>query len=181
MKQQIFKYFISTKRFSVRCQQLLTPKMNKIRCLFVFLLIASCKQKEPSLPVLEKPTKDKALESAPTFSKYDLSGEWYWSTEETEFTLSINQRGDSIFGTYCAIAQNGHRIDCDDETNPTYCIVQGRLQGNSATILYNSAWSEEAERDTAVITYNAKDSSLLWTAAKRNILSYVPGHAVLKR
>jgi hypothetical protein len=149
--------------------------------LFFFFLFLSCKQKIVSLSAIEKPVKERMSVNVPNISKHDLNGEWYWSAEDREFTLYINQRGDSLTGTYCAIAQKGNRVDCYDANNPTYCIVQGLLQNDSAIVLYNSAYSNEAERDTALIKYNAKDRSLLWTTAKRNIRSYVPMHAVLKR
>jgi hypothetical protein len=156
-------------------------RVKLTRYLYLFFVFLSCKQKVAQPSAVEKSLITKTSESVPMLSKHDISGEWYWSTEEREFTLYINQRGDSILGTYCAIAQNGNRVDCDDVNNPTYCIVQGRFHGDSAILLYNSAYSDEAERDTAIIKYNSKDSSLLWRTEKRNILSYVPMQAILKR
>lgn len=43
-----------------------------------------------------------------------LVGNWKWerNSEKGEFNISFIQIGDSLFGSYCAIAQAGDRIDC---------------------------------------------------------------------
>ena len=161
-----------------------SKKMKQFILSTILLLILaniSCKNKNNHLPNDIKPAKsDSSTINSPKLT-INISGEWHWQTKGSDFTLYLNQKLDSLKGSYCAIAYNGNRIDCDNETPPTSCLIKGRIQGDSAIILFNSAWSKEFEKDTAKIKFNEKNNTLTWTSSKRNIISYVPMKAILKK
>jgi len=112
-------------------------------------------------------------------SKLNLSGEWHWGTKGADFDLTIIQKNDTINGSYCAVALNGHRIDCADSDTDNYCRITGILHGNSAIIIFNSAYDDTDLKDTATITYNTKTKTLLWVWVQKNIVAYAPHNAIL--
>ncbi|WP_423394961.1 hypothetical protein [Burkholderia sp. LMG 21824] len=66
-------------------------------------------------------------------------GEWDWSNSSGTMTFSIDlkKQGGRIYGQYCAVAQNGNKIDCDDEESPNIDGVIGG-DGKSAVVNFNS-------------------------------------------
>lgn len=53
-------------------------------------------------------------------SMQNFTGIWTWNKAplSESFLLDLRQTGKRLDGRYCAVAQNGNRIDCDDERNP---------------------------------------------------------------
>ncbi len=113
--------------------------------------------------------------------KTNLTGHWHWESKSSNFDLDIIQNNDSLKGSYCAVAYNGNRIDCNDNDSDGYCLISGILQKDKASITFNSAYSEPELKDTAEIIYNPADKTLLWTWTQKNIVAYVPKKAVLKQ
>jgi hypothetical protein len=113
--------------------------------------------------------------------KINLSGHWQWESKSSTFELDIVQTGDSLKGSYCAVALNGNRIDCNDNDSDGYCLISGVLENNEAKIVFNSAFSDPELKDTAEVVYNIKNKTLLWTWTQKNIVAYVPNKAILKK
>lgn len=67
--------------------------------------------------------------------KQTFTGTWDWTTspQSRTFSIKLKQQGDKISGQYCAVAQNGNRVDCDDEDNSN---IHGRIEvgAMSATV-----------------------------------------------
>lgn len=110
----------------------------------------------------------------------NLTGQWHRETKEANFDLDIIQTGDSLKGTYCAVAANGKYLDCPDSNSDGDCMIIGCLEGNSAKIIFNSSFSNHASKDTATIIYNPQTQTLSWVWKQKNIVSYAPEKAILK-
>ncbi len=109
----------------------------------------------------------------------NIAGEWHWGDDERYFSLSLTQAGDSIFGSYCAIAQAGNRVDCADSSDTKNCMLRGRLFGDSAILAYTSMWDEGS--DTAFLRFSNSIDTIFWRSEKNTIMSWVPRKAALKR
>jgi len=72
-------------------------------------------------------------------SAHSFSGEWVWNNSPAArtFSIEIKQQGGELQGQYCAVAQNGSRVDCDDEVNQN---IGGNVDSNgvSATVRFSS-------------------------------------------
>ena len=111
--------------------------------------------------------------------KTPFAGIWSYATDKYNFDVTIMQYGgDSIRGTYCAASQKW--ADCWD-SGASYCVLTGRIKFNTATITFNSNFSDEQRKDTAIIFYNRKDGRLLWERKTYTIVAHVPDKAVLER
>ena|ERR1700742_1201813 len=69
----------------------------------------------------------------------NFTGMWTWSKapSSASFSLDLRQTGRQLDGQYCAVAQNGNRVDCDDERNPN---VKGTLttSGDAVIVKFSS-------------------------------------------
>ena len=47
----------------------------------------------------------------------DLSGKWVWvkNNKQHTFTINLEKSNENYFGSYCAVAMSGNRIDCSPE------------------------------------------------------------------
>ena len=152
--------------------------------LLLLTIILSCDNNKRSYPtnqtqVSKKDSTQKQVLSD-KHSFHNISGEWYWEGKSDDFTLDIQQQGDSINGTYCAIAQNGNRIDCWD-SGGGYCILKGKMTGDTAQVLFNSCYYNASIMDTATIVYRTKNNTLLWTWQGKYIFSFAPLRTVLTK
>ncbi|NIE55017.1 MULTISPECIES: hypothetical protein [unclassified Burkholderia] len=107
-----------------------------------------------------------------------LSGEWDWDNAPSTMTFSIDlkQQGGKLKGQYCAVAQNGKKTDCDDESNPNiYGIVDG--VGKSAVVNFSSFFGAKNGKATLKII----DGHLVWHIIKSPFGGefYAPKDAVL--
>lgn len=70
----------------------------------------------------------------------DFSGKWEAGKEsgtgDANFSVTLNQQGDRLTGSYCYVAGNGNRIDCasvDGVEN-----IHGTVEGERAVISFDS-------------------------------------------
>lgn len=106
------------------------------------------------------------------------NGNWHWTDDANDFELKIKAKGDSITGSFCAVAMNGNRIDCSNEGD-TVSLIKGLIDADSAAVLFSSCYSEG--HDTAFIKFYGRGDSLLWRTDLNNILAWVPFRAMMKR
>jgi len=69
----------------------------------------------------------------------EFSGDWVWfmAPNSRAFSIKLRQTGRDVSGQYCAIVQNGNRIDCDDEENPNMYGV-ANSSGTDAIVEFSS-------------------------------------------
>jgi hypothetical protein len=84
--------------------------MNKytIYTLLILVFFAfSCKKNKPAeATIAPKPE----VPQSPFVGFYD----WEQSSEKNSFTVTISQKNDSLYGTYCAKVRGGAKLDCCD-------------------------------------------------------------------
>jgi hypothetical protein len=109
-----------------------------------------------------------------------FSGAWDWNVapSTSTFSIKLKQQGGGLRGQYCAVAQNGNKIDCDDEENPN---IEGNVDatGQSATVRFSSFFG--AKSGKAQVTM--RDGHLVWHVIRKPIGGefYAPKNAVLDR
>lgn len=87
-------------------------------------------------------------------------GNWKWerNSDKGEFNISFSQKGDSIIGNYCAIAQAGERIDCFDKGEYSFRFLIPGSNSNQIEFKFRTAYSNTFGK--AKITLGNKN--LLW-------------------
>jgi len=102
---------------------------NTIILILVFFafIFSSCNSKNR-----EKTLDSQSKKNVQTNSK-DILGSWNWRSEDKsqEFTIKIKRIDkDSVFGQYCAVYNNGNKIDCDvdDINNIKGLIVKDKIK-----------------------------------------------------
>ena len=109
---------------------------------------------------------------------FNVTGKWSWEGATSSFYLELRQAGDSIKGHYCAIGQNGNRIDCSvDETDS--CELIGRFSKTTAQIQFKSCYVGDSGK--ATITYDPKHDKLSWVLSPSDGDFYAPDSVVLSR
>lgn len=113
----------------------------------------------------------------------NLQGSWWFENKDSTFELKLKQQGNKIFGRYCAIAQNGNKIDCDPQNEEEDNIV-GTIKDNVAVVMFKSYYGEGMSKvgmnvGKARIIY--KGDSLEWIVmqAPKNDYFYCPDKATL--
>lgn len=105
-------------------------------------------------------------------------GEWDWNDapSTTTFSIDIKQHGNELIGQYCAVAQNGNKIDCDDEENPNIDGVVDSA-GKSAIVSFSSFFGAKNGRATIKIS----GGHLIWHIVKKPSEGefYAPKDAIL--
>ncbi|MGU7839183.1 hypothetical protein ACV22V_06900 [Burkholderia sp. AW33-5] len=105
-------------------------------------------------------------------------GEWGWnnSPDTMTFSIEIKQQGKNLQGQYCAVAQNGRKMDCDDATNPN---IDGVIDGTakSANVIFSSFFG--AKNGKAVMKIS--DGHLIWHIVRNPSEGefYAPKNAIL--
>lgn len=104
-------------------------------------------------------------------------GVWYWSSADksAEFTLKIKKIiRDSIYAQYCAVYNNGNKMDCDfDDINN----VKGVIKKNKVFLEFNSFFGAKKGKAELLITNN---SNLKWIITKAPKGEYfAPDNAIL--
>ncbi|TDN69139.1 hypothetical protein [Paraburkholderia sp. BL10I2N1] len=111
---------------------------------------------------------------------HSFNGEWDWRDAPISRTFSVDlkQHGRKLRGQYCAVAQNGNRVDCDDEENSN---IEGDIDaaGQSATVSFSSFFG--AKNGKAKIKMS--DGRLIWHIIKNPTGGefYAPSDAILDR
>ena len=71
-----------------------------------------------------------------------FDGNWSWekNSQDQTFTINIKKIDDTYYGSYCAIAQAGNRIDCGVEgDDPSFRI--SNVKNNDVVISFKSNYS----------------------------------------
>lgn len=87
----------------------------KIFCIFCFCFLIGCA-------------------NAAALPMKNFTGRWTWNNAPASesFSLDLKQAGKRLDGQYCAVAQNGNRVDCDDERSPN---LTGTLTTNGEVVI----------------------------------------------
>ncbi|WP_193101075.1 hypothetical protein [Burkholderia sp. Z1] len=105
-------------------------------------------------------------------------GEWGWSNSSGTMTFSIDlkKQGDRLYGQYCAIAQNGNKIDCDDEENKN---IDGIIGGDGKSAFVNFYSFFGAKNGNAFL--RMVNGRLIWHVVRNPIEGefYAPKNAIL--
>jgi hypothetical protein len=109
-----------------------------------------------------------------------FTGQWYWegAPETKTFSINIRQQGKWLRGRYCAVVQNGNKIDCDQEdVENIYGVVD--MNGTSSTVEFTSFFGAENGKATLKI----QNGRLIWRIVRKPIggYFYAPSEAVLDR
>jgi hypothetical protein len=111
-------------------------------------------------------------------TKYNLTGDWHWENSTSTFSLNLRQLGDTIKGHYCAVANNGNRVDCYTNESDD-CVLSGRLTDNKAKVNFKSCYIGATGQ--ATITYNSEKDQLVWTLGAVTSDVFAPDSVVLTR
>lgn len=116
--------------------------------------------------------------SAP--SRQEFSGDWIWlvAPKSRTFSIKLRQTGRDVRGQYCAIVQNGNRIDCDDEENPNIYGVTNS-SGTAAIVEFSSFFGATKGKSQLKVV----KGQLVWhvESAPSGGAYYAPRDAVLVR
>ena len=92
-----------------------------------------------------------------------FTGEWDWNSAPSTrtFSIKLKQKGNRLYGQYCAVAQNGNKIDCDDEEDIN---IVGYIDntGKSSIVKFSSFF--DAKNGKAKISINGEN--LFWRIIK---------------
>lgn len=107
-----------------------------------------------------------------------FAGEWDWkdSPSTMTFSIDIKQQGKRLQGQYCAVAQNGNKTDCDDESNPN---IDGLIDDSGKSAIVNFSSFFGAKNGRAALKMS--DGHLIWHILKNPIEGefYAPKDAIL--
>jgi hypothetical protein len=125
------------------------------------LLLAACRNQNPNTPAA--PTEP----GAPPAPTPNFAGAWEWNgnSEEASFTVTITERGDSLVGSYCAVARGGSKIDCaDTDGGPARSsFTMPRPNGNTLETDFKTYFSGETGRVRLTLADNDR---LRWEIAE---------------
>lgn len=143
--------------------------MRLLVILFIFLF--SCKENKANEINPDQPVNhDFVSQELKAEITDDLSGEWRYikkssgeeKVSEEMFTLKIIQIGNRIKGQYCAIANSGGKIDCENEENFN---IQGIIKNGKIHVEFYSFFSTPNNKGKAEISIN-KDNTLRWVVTQ---------------
>jgi len=160
----------------------------KVRMLLIFLLLMGCKKSEDiSENKIANKSELKSSEQKKTNEQnISLEGKWEWiynpnnnDIPEMLFTLSIQKSNDNEFiAQYCAIAQNGNRIDCSNEKEYN---VKGIIKENKIEATFYSFFDNKKTKANVEILILNKDS-IQWQIDKQvNFEFYAPTKCILTK
>ncbi len=160
----------------------------KVRMLLIFLLLMGCKKSEEiSENKIVNKSELKSSDQKKTIERnISLEGKWEWTYNpnnddipEMLFTLSIQKSNDNEFiAQYCAIAQNGNRIDCSNEKEYN---VKGIIKGNKIEATFYSFFDNKKTKANVEILILNKDS-IQWQIDKQvNFEFYAPTKCILTK
>lgn len=72
-------------------------------------------------------------------SAQSFNGEWDWNDApgSKTFSIYIKQHGNRLEGQYCAVAQNGNKIDCEDDGKPNVAGIIDEAEQSSIVDFYS--------------------------------------------
>ncbi|MET3038359.1 hypothetical protein ABXT08_19905 [Chryseobacterium sp. NRRL B-14859] len=154
--------------------------------ILIFIFLFSCKENKATTNNSNKSTSyDSISKVSQVKTIEDISGQWKYSKKspgekvsEEMFTLKIIQSGDHIKAQYCAIANSGGKIDCENEE---IFNVQGVIRNGKVFVDFYSFSSSSKDKGKAEIIIN-KDHTLQWIVTKAPKGEfYAPDNAVMIR
>lgn len=105
-----------------------------------------------------------------SYCQTNFSGTWYIDEDSSDFSLVIQQIGNTITGNHCGTADNGNFIDCNVD-NPTKSVT-GIAEGDSALVTFRSSYCNK--QGTAIIK-KLNPTQIQWKIIKNpDGLFYVP-------
>jgi len=107
----------------------------------------------------------------------NFTGQWEGADEaQSTLSLSLNQAGNVLSGTYCYITQAGNRIDCpEDEHNN----IHGLVKNSKAEIIFDSSFG--GRNGHAALEINGEQMKWQLTKAPIHGNYYAPLNYVLTR
>ncbi|WP_164723344.1 hypothetical protein [Chryseobacterium aureum] len=134
--------------------------------------IISCKGHESK--------ENKVVSNATVSNERKLPEVWRWKSEDKsqEFTLKIlKMTQDSLFAQYCAVYNNGQKLDCDFEENIN---IKAAFNKSQEAYIGNFQSFFNSGKGTCFIKIN--DNALIWTILKiPNGEYYAPNKCILKK
>lgn len=152
--------------------------------IFIFLLFLGCKEKTQASNVQDNKITEKAI-SPEQLINDNYSGKWIYTERDEnsdvpslQFTITILQNGENIKAQYCAIANNGGKIDCESEQE--YNII-GKIIDAKITGTFYSFFGSSKDKGKFEIS-RINDSTISWKVinATKEIF-YAPDHCNLKK
>lgn len=106
----------------------------------ILILLTSCKNNESQNVYYNKTDNSKEITVNSNKNNIQLDsknaiGTWKWRSDDKsqEFTIKIKKvEKDSVFGQYCAVYNNGNKLDCDfnDKNNLQGLLIKDKIQLN---------------------------------------------------
>ncbi|MBP2615890.1 tetratricopeptide repeat protein [Chryseobacterium jejuense] len=153
--------------------------------ILLLMFLFSCKENNAKAINDDKTNlKDSTIKVSDT-KIIDISGKWKYvkkqqnsSVPEEMFTLNIVQNNNSIKAQYCAIANSGGKIDCENDLEYN---IQGVINNGKIIVDFYSFFSNQNDKGKAEIIIN-DDGTLKWKIIKSpKGQFYSPDECVLQK
>ncbi|WP_409417016.1 hypothetical protein [Flavobacterium sp. PS2] len=108
--------------------------MKFLKIAVIIIFFASCKNNEIKKDVhYDNDNKNEIINNYVQTDSKNIIGVWNWRSDDKsqQFTIQIKRiEKDSVFGQYCAVYNNGNKLDCDvdDTNNIKGLIVKDKIQ-----------------------------------------------------
>lgn len=138
------------------------------------LLFVSCNKEQKNTTATTENTIDNVANPAPEQAlpqpepakqdKSDFDGDWAWekNNDRQDFSVTIKTTKDSLYLSYCGLAQNGMKTDCPDDGEPALAIL--KPEGNSFESKFKSYFSGTEGKVKVAL---GDDGKLTWTLLER--------------
>lgn len=165
-------------------------KIFLIKYILLSFLLIACKKNEnikDENKIVSTEIEEKSLEQKNTNGEnIPIEGKWEWKynpnngdVPEMLFTLSIQKSSDNQFvAQYCAIAQNGNRIDCSNDKDYN---VKGIIKGNKIEATFYSFFDNKKTKANVELLILNKDSIEWKINNKVNFEFYAPTKCILTK
>ncbi|KQT16985.1 hypothetical protein ASG31_11510 [Chryseobacterium sp. Leaf404] len=110
--------------------------MKKLLAVILITLV-SCTENTKASKIQTTPAKEKS--ETQVQENKNISGNWIFTEKSQnsdiptlQFTVTVKQDGEEISGQYCAVANSGAKIDCENETryNLKGKLIDGKFTGS---------------------------------------------------
>jgi len=124
----------------------------------------------------------KIVPSPNTKSTGIFSGDWWAEGDGWSFNLALEQEGNKLKGRYCAVAQNGNRIDCDPDKDN----IRGDVKGSESEVAFDSYYGEGMGKrggNVGKAKISIRGNKLEWIVIEspKNTYYYCPNKAILEK
>lgn len=107
----------------------------------------------------------------------NIEGQWTYSSPSETLELRIIQSGNKVKGNYCAVTQNGNKIDCYENSNEFN--LEGELNGNKFKIIARGLYDPDAEASLDIETIET--NKITWKVEHKAGNIFIPANVVLTR